>query len=215
MGRYEEALADFTAPSSSNPAIAWAIASRGQTYRRWAATRRRWPTSTAPSSSTPAMPGRSPAGADLPRWAAMGGAGRLHPRHRARPGLCLGHRQPRPDLSGDGALRRGAGRLHRAIELNPEQMGHRQPRETYRLMGRYEEAPARGRVPMMGFGTHLPPMSRTEQIVLVGHIERALSTTLGRAVAADYDNRDVYLLRVAALRWRPSAVEYDVRARGA
>ena len=33
MGRYEEALADFTRAIELDPADAWAIASRGQTYR--------------------------------------------------------------------------------------------------------------------------------------------------------------------------------------
>ena len=62
MGRYEEALADFNRAIELDPDDAWAIGSRGQTYQAdGAAMRRPWPTSTAPSNSTPTEPGPSAA----------------------------------------------------------------------------------------------------------------------------------------------------------
>ena len=81
----------------ARPRRAWFIGSRGETYRRWAALTRRWPTSAAPSSSTPTdacvigEPRRNlPADGPLRR-----GTYRLQPRHRTRPRIRLGHRQPR------------------------------------------------------------------------------------------------------------------------
>ena len=53
MDRYDEALADYDRAIELDPSYARAIASRGQTYRRWSVTTRPWPTSTAPSNSTP------------------------------------------------------------------------------------------------------------------------------------------------------------------
>ena len=53
MGRYDEALADLNHAIELDPGYAWAIGSRGQTYRRWDATTRHSPTSTTPSGWTP------------------------------------------------------------------------------------------------------------------------------------------------------------------
>ena len=66
MRRYEEALADFDRAIDLEPEDAWGIASRGETTGPWSGMRRRWPTSTARSTSSPNGLGYRQPGPDLP-----------------------------------------------------------------------------------------------------------------------------------------------------
>ena len=69
MEKYELALADFDRAIDLDEKMAWAIASRGETYRLMEKYERRWPTSTAPSTSTRSMPGPLPVAArPTGRW---------------------------------------------------------------------------------------------------------------------------------------------------
>ena len=132
---------------------------------RWATTSRRWPTSTAPSSSTDRYAWViAERGADLPaegastsrRWPTSTAPSNLD--ETSMPGLIA---NARPDLPARGRLRAGAGRLrprHRA--RREECLGHCQPRR---------DLPADGRV-RAGAG-RLRPGHRARREVCLGHCQ--------------------------------------------
>ena len=92
MGRYDEALADLTRADRTRPPQRLGHRQpRSRPTGRWGATTRPWPTSAAPSNSTPATPGPSPAAARPTGDGALRrGPGRPQPRHRTRPRLAPG-----------------------------------------------------------------------------------------------------------------------------
>ena len=63
MGRYDEALADFTRAIELDPEDAWTIASRGETYRLMGRYDEALADFTRAIELDPTTPGRSPAGA--------------------------------------------------------------------------------------------------------------------------------------------------------
>ena len=110
MGRYEEALADFSRAIELDPGNAWAIAVRGETYREM----ERYEEALADLNRAIELdPGDGWAiahrGETYRRWSAMTRPWPTQPGHRARPQLGLGHRLSAADLPADRALRRGAG----------------------------------------------------------------------------------------------------------
>ena len=143
MGKYELALADFDRAIGLDEKDAWAIASRGETYRLMG----KYELALADFDRAIGLDEKD-------AWAiasrgetyrlmeqVRAGAGRLRPRHRPRREVCLGHCPSRRDLPAHGQVRAGAGRLRPGHRPRREGcLGHCQRGETYRLMGKYERA---------------------------------------------------------------------------
>ena len=143
MERPEDALADFNHVLNSTPVMPGPSPSEVRPTGRWDGMTRPLTTSIAPSNSSPATRGLSAAAAGrITGWSTTGGPGRLQPRHRTRPSVCMGLRLSWRDATGRwSAMTEALADDNRAIELDPSQARFFTFRgATYREMERYPEA---------------------------------------------------------------------------